>query len=68
MFKTIKTAKQVKEEKEKQELIQSNHENQKILSETDWYVIRKQETGVDIPEDILEKRQLARDSIVHIEE
>ena len=34
------------------------------LASTDWYVIRKQETGVEIPADILAKRQEARDSIV----
>lgn len=34
------------------------------LASTDWYVIRKQETGTDIPEEILAKRQEARDSIV----
>ena len=34
------------------------------LASTDWYVIRKQETGAEIPVDILAKRQEARDSIV----
>lgn len=36
---------------------------QAYLSNTDWYVIRKQETGQAIPADVLELRQKARDSI-----
>jgi hypothetical protein len=34
------------------------------LDSTDWYVTRQAETGKAIPEDILTKRQEARDSIV----
>jgi hypothetical protein len=34
------------------------------LKETDWYVIRSQETGVAVPEDIATQRQAARDSVV----
>jgi hypothetical protein len=49
------------EKKLKQDLI--NQESLKYLTETDWYVTRKQETGVDIPEDILTKRQAARDKV-----
>ena len=49
------------EKKLKQDLI--NQESLKYLAETDWYVTRKQETGVDIPEDILTKRQAARDKV-----
>lgn len=30
------------------------------LKETDWYVVRKSETGADIPADVLEKRTQAR--------
>tara|TARA_R110002124_G_C8955298_1_gene513654 strand:- start:2326 stop:2535 length:210 start_codon:yes stop_codon:yes gene_type:complete len=33
------------------------------LAETDWYVTRKFETGVAIPQEILIKRQLAREAI-----
>jgi len=36
----------------------------KYLKETDWYASRLAETGKAIPEDILQKRQEARDSIV----
>lgn len=35
----------------------------KFLAETDWYVSRKAETGVDIPEEVLVKRQEARNFI-----
>lgn len=34
------------------------------LKETDWYVVRKTETGTDIPQDILTKRQECRNLIV----
>lgn len=34
------------------------------LTSTDWYVARQIETGKPIPEEILLKRQQARDSIV----
>ena len=34
-----------------------------FLSQTDWYVTRKIETGKKIPEDISEKRKEARDEI-----
>jgi hypothetical protein len=33
-----------------------------LLKETDWYVIRFQETGKEIPKDILELRQQIRDN------
>ena len=44
----------------------SNEENKKYLSDTDWYVTRLQETGKAIPEEVLQKRQEARDSILPI--
>lgn len=34
------------------------------LSDTDWYVVRQLETGKPIPQDILDARQVARDSII----
>jgi len=34
------------------------------LAETDWYVVRKFETGTAIPQEILIKRQEAREAIV----
>ena len=33
------------------------------LASTDWYVVRFSETGVAIPDDIIAKRQEARDTI-----
>lgn len=48
--------------------IQINAEALSYLASTDWYVIRKQETGAEIPADILAKRQEARDSIVEVTE
>lgn len=41
-----------------------NKENRSYLSSTDWYVTRNTETGVEIPADILTKRQTAREAIV----
>lgn len=34
------------------------------LNSTDWYVIRFNEIGTLIPEEIIQKRKAARDSIV----
>lgn len=41
-----------------------NAESLTYLASTDWYVIRKQETGVDIPQDVLEQRAAARAAII----
>jgi len=55
-------------EKEKIESAQRVKDNdvklRSYLADTDWYVTRQAETGKPIPEDILTKRQEARDSIV----
>ena len=40
-----------------------NYEARKYLADTDWYVTRKTETGNAIPDDILTKRQEARDKV-----
>tara|TARA_B100001287_G_scaffold254910_1_gene238658 strand:- start:1240 stop:1533 length:294 start_codon:yes stop_codon:yes gene_type:complete len=40
-----------------------NYEARKYLTETDWYVTRKAETGKAIPDDIVTKRQEARDKV-----
>ena len=40
-----------------------NYDARKYLAETDWYVTRKTETGKAIPDDILTKRQEARDKV-----
>ena len=42
----------------------TNAEARAYLNSTDWYVVRFAETGVAIPQDILDARQAARDSIV----
>lgn len=68
MFKTIKTAEQIAAEKAKEVQEQVNHEARRYLAETDWYVIRQQETGEAIPADILTERQSARERVIAIEE
>lgn len=32
-----------------------------LLMETDWYILRKLETGVEVPQEILDYRQALRD-------
>ena len=44
--------------------VQTNAEARAYLLSTDWYVIRLQETGKPIPEDILSERAAARSRIV----
>jgi hypothetical protein len=34
------------------------------LAQTDWYVIRSQESGVVVPVDVAAQRQAARDSVI----
>lgn len=48
--------------KQDQEVI--NRNALKFLAETDWYVTRFSETNTPIPEEILNQRQAARDSII----
>jgi hypothetical protein len=40
-----------------------NIEARLYLANTDWYVIRKNETGKEIPDDVLVKRADAREAI-----
>jgi len=63
MFKTIKTAEQIAAEEAQQEQERINADARRYLAETDWYVIRLQETGVEVPADVLVNRQAARDRI-----
>lgn len=42
---------------------QINAHSRAYLQETDWYVVRMTETGEPIPQDILEKRKEARESV-----
>lgn len=43
-----------------------NYSARKYLADTDWYVTRKAETGKAIPDDILTKRQEAREKVKEI--
>jgi len=51
------------EENNKAEQRNVNIISKEYLSSTDWYVTRQAETGKAIPEDILNKRQEAREAI-----
>lgn len=42
---------------------QKNIEARAYLASTDWYVVRKAETGADIPADIVIARQKAREAL-----
>lgn len=42
-------------------------EAQELLEETDWYVVRKQETGEKIPDDVLKEREKIRQKSDEIE-
>lgn len=49
-------------EPDPQEVI--NAEALKYLAQTDWYIIRHQETGETVPVDVLSARQAARQAVV----
>lgn len=51
-----KTESELKDEAEKLSAIS-------YLKETDWYVIRKLESGTEIPEDVAKARQEARSKV-----
>lgn len=42
-----------------------NTEARAYLASTDWYVIRLQETGQPVPEDVLASRAAAREKVIH---
>ena len=48
-----------------QEQDQINQEALAYLASTDWYVIRLQETGTEIPSDILSEREACRERIIN---
>jgi hypothetical protein len=48
------------ENQQKKELKRQAHEE---LLKTDWYVVRFVERGIEIPKEILEQRELIRNSI-----
>ncbi|WP_221740091.1 hypothetical protein [Stutzerimonas stutzeri] len=60
----LKTAEQKAAEAEAAERKRVNAESRAYLLSTDWYVVRMQETGVPIPDDILLARQAARGRVV----
>lgn len=43
-----------------------NRENRAYLASTDWYVVRMAETGIPVPDDILEARAAARAAIINV--
>lgn len=43
---------------------QKNREARAYLESTDWYVVRRAETGDEIPQEVLDNRAAARASIV----
>lgn len=42
------------------ELVEEQDKARQYLASTDWYAVRKAETGKAIPAEVLERRQLAR--------
>ena len=50
----------------RQQKERNNEEHSKYLQSTDWYVVRKADTGKAIPSDVVTKRQAARDAIQDI--
>lgn len=52
----------VQTSEEKQQLV--NAKSRAYLAKTDWYIIRQQETGEPVPEDVLAKRAEARATVV----
>lgn len=57
---------QVQELDNESATFRSNKDARKYLADTDWYVVRKTETGEAIPDDITTARQEARDRIQDI--
>jgi hypothetical protein len=53
-----------KDELDQQAQEKVNADAKKYLDDTDWYITRRTEASKPIPNDILEKRQQARDAIV----
>ena len=47
-----------------QEQAKINSEALSYLASTDWYITRLSETGVAVPQEILDARQVAREKIV----
>jgi len=60
---TTPTDSQVKELDDESAVFRSNKDARKYLADTDWYVVRKADTGKAIPSDISTKRAEARTTI-----
>ena len=58
-FKIVELPLPTQEELDEQKIT----ELKQYLNETDWYSVRYAETGVEIPEDVKQKRKEARDKI-----
>lgn len=67
-FSQIKTAEQKQLDAERQAQEQINQDSRSYLAQTDWYVVRWHETGVPVPDDVLEQRQAARGRVIDIED
>jgi hypothetical protein len=52
------------EEKSAKARIIQNINARKYLDSTDWYIIRKFETGIEVPRDILDARAEARTKVI----
>ena len=63
---TKPTKAQIKALDDESAVFRSNKDAKRYLADTDWYVVRKTETGVAIPDDISTARQEARDRIQNI--
>ena len=55
------------EELKEQQINNFNHSTGSKLQQTDWYIIRNQETGVEIPADITSARQALREQANTVE-
>lgn len=54
------TQKQVDERDAKLKQEEVNREARAYLASTDWYITRRTEIGIEVPKEILEKREAAR--------
>lgn len=59
-----KTLEELKAEK----IQQVKRQAYNLLKETDWYIVRQQETGKEIPQDVLNERQSIRNQAEVIEQ
>lgn len=60
LFEDLRSTEEIS--KHDQEVV--NEQSRAYLANTDWYVIRFQETGEAIPQEILDERAAARDRVI----